>query len=113
MRDHDRRIVLLIDAIAQLGRAGQALGVPADMLAGEVDAGLRAVEPQHLVILLKHGRKLLVEARVRAVPSATKLAHHLRRSTTAGHKRRGRSSRRRRRIGAAPRAHPRSSRCRH
>src|SRR6185369_13240561 len=57
--------------------AGQTLGVPADMLAGEIYAGVRSIKPEHLAILLEHRRELLVEARVGPMSSAAKLAHHL------------------------------------
>jgi len=47
------------------------------MLAREVDAGLRAVELQHVVILLQHRCQLLVQARVGPMSAAAKLAHDL------------------------------------
>ena len=51
-RQHARRVGLLVDRVAELGRAGQALGVPADMLARHVDAGLVAIMVEHRVVML-------------------------------------------------------------
>src|SRR6185437_14063553 len=75
---HDHaRIGLLVDRVAKLGRARKALGVPADMFAVEVHTGLPTVKLKHLVILLKYGCELLVEARIGPAPSPAELAHHL------------------------------------
>src|ERR1700754_2459139 len=73
----DCRIVLLIDLVSELGRARQALRVPAYVFAREVDARVRAVEPEDVVILLEQGAELLVEAGVRPMPAAAELAHDL------------------------------------
>src|ERR1044071_1499588 len=76
--NHNSRIVLLIDGVPKLRRPWEALGVPTDMLAGEVDASVGAVKRQHFLILREHGLKLLVELRVWRAPFPAKVGHDLR-----------------------------------
>src|ERR1700755_3531747 len=58
------RVGLLVESVAELGRAVQPLGVPADMLAGDRDAGLGAVQLEHRLILPGEDGKLRVHVRI-------------------------------------------------
>ena len=50
---------IAVDRGAELGRAGQALRVPADMLARHAHAGVDAVMRQHRLVMLEHDVALL------------------------------------------------------
>src|SRR3954463_16054516 len=58
------RVRLLIEGVAELGGAVQALRVPADMLTRAIRADLGAVELEHRFILLGDHSILLVDARI-------------------------------------------------
>jgi hypothetical protein len=50
-----------VDEVPELGRAVQPLGVPAQVLAGDLGAGVLAVVRQHRPLVLDQHRVLLVD----------------------------------------------------
>ena len=89
-------IAFLVERVPELGGAVQTLGVPADMLARAIDADLGAIMVEHRSILLDDEAILLVHAGFGEPLARSSASASPGRAARAGHRRRGRSSRRRR-----------------